>query len=118
MSESIVEDTITITANDGRVNLDFPHGQTIRTAMLEPDQARTLAGILYRKASDIDRYPGSKEPGEYFIDFRTDAGPEIQAVRVRIDLVPIVPSDVEFSIDLVNHPLYKELVKYVQSNPK
>jgi hypothetical protein len=55
---------------------------------------------------------------EYYIDFDTKIEPgKIQAVRVRIDLVTIDDMKKEFSIDLCNHPLYKELKRYVKANP-
>ena len=55
---------------------------------------------------------------EYFIDFNTKQEPgKIQAVRVRLDLVTITDMNKPMQIDLCDHPLYKELKRYVQSNP-
>jgi len=55
---------------------------------------------------------------EYYIDFNTTQEPgKLQAVRVRIDLVTITDMDKPLSINLCEHPLYKELKRYVQSNP-
>lgn len=54
---------------------------------------------------------------EYFIDFNTKIEPgKIQAVRVRIDLVTITDMNKPLSINLVDHPLYEELRRYVMAN--
>lgn len=54
---------------------------------------------------------------EYLIDFDTKIMPgKIQAVRVRLDLVTISDMEKSFRIDLCDHPLYKELKRYVLSN--
>ena len=54
---------------------------------------------------------------EYYIDFDTEEPGQIQAVRVRIDLVTIKDMSQKMRIDLYDHPLYKELKDYVMSNP-
>lgn len=55
---------------------------------------------------------------EYYIDFDTRQQPgKLQAVRVRLDLVTITDMKKELRVDLCNHPLYKELKRYVKENP-
>lgn len=113
------ETDLSVGIRDGQVCMDISivESEPLRAIMLDTAGARTLAGLLQRKASDLDGYPGTKESGEYFIYFNTQEGDKIQAVRVRIDLVPITSdSDAEFNVDLVNHPLYKELRRYVLAN--
>ena len=57
------------------------------------------------------------EEQEYFIDFNTLIEPgKLQAVRVRIDLVTITDMNKQLNVALCNHPLYKELKKYVLAN--
>lgn len=57
------------------------------------------------------------ESEEYFIDFNTQIEPgKIQAVRVRIDLMTVTDMNKPMRIDLCDHPLYRELQKYVKGN--
>ena len=60
----------------------------------------------------------SIQDGEFFIDFNTKvAAPKLQAVRVRIDSVLITKMDKQLHINLCEHPLYRELERYVKANP-
>lgn len=55
---------------------------------------------------------------EYLIDFNTKIDPpNIQAVRVRLDIVTVRDMQQTFRIDLRDHPLYEELAWYVRHNP-
>ncbi len=63
-------------------------------------------------------HPGPEDKGCYFIDFNTQIEPgKIQAVRVRLDMVTITEMDQPMNINLCEHPLYKELKRYVEANP-
>lgn len=85
--------------------------------VFSPDQARHLGLLMLRAAGEADGFPGTKENGEYFIDFDTRIDPrKLQAVRVRIDLVTISNLGVEMNIALCDHPLFDELKKYVKAN--
>lgn len=55
----------------------------------------------------------------FHIAFNTDghAG-YIKAVKVTIEYDMLPATDEEFRIDLADHPLYKELQRYVRSNPR
>jgi hypothetical protein len=82
---------------------------------LTPDQQREFALKMLSKAAERDGFPGSGEPGEYFIDFNTQIQPgKLQAVRVRIDLVTISATDKPLDIGLCTHPLFHELKSYVR----
>ncbi len=55
---------------------------------------------------------------EYFINFDTSKAPEaIEATRVTLDFVTITDMKRKLSINLCDHPLYKDLVAYVKANP-
>lgn len=54
---------------------------------------------------------------EYFISFDTRINPgKIVAVRVRIDQVTITDLGKSMAVNFVEHPLYSDLVKYVDAN--
>jgi hypothetical protein len=105
----------------GEVWLTIPISSLILNGVghivFSPDQARSLARLMASKASEADGFPGTKEEGEYFIDFNTQIQPgKIQAVRVRLDLVTVSNMNVPMDISLVEHPLFSELRKYVAAN--
>ena len=54
---------------------------------------------------------------DFFIEFFTEHG-GLDAIRIRIDMVRIPESDMNqpLKIDLINHPLYSSLKKYVEAN--
>lgn len=55
----------------------------------------------------------------YYIDFNTTQEPgKLQAVKVTIELVTITDMNAEMHIDLCEHPLYKELQRYVRVNKR
>lgn len=58
------------------------------------------------------------DPNEFFIDFNTNSGPEggLSAVRVRLDLINIEDKTQPLNIALLDHPLYRELTRYVMNN--
>lgn len=93
--------------------IDYEH------IVFSPDQARSLGLLLINHAARADGYPGTKEDGEFFIEFNTVIDPgKIQAVRVRLDLVTISNMNTEISVGLNEHPLFQELVQYVKDNEK
>ena len=54
----------------------------------------------------------------YYISFDTKELPgKIKAVSVTLDNEIISDMSKTFSIDLCNHPLYPNLVKYIEANP-
>lgn len=54
---------------------------------------------------------------EYLIEFNTQIEPgKIVATRVRLDQVTISDMDVVFRVDLAEHPLYKDLQRYIDGN--
>lgn len=59
------------------------------------------------------------EAHEYFIAFYAKDCPPgtIDGVRVRLDMLRQTNMDEKMAINLCEHPLYGELVKYVESNP-
>lgn len=58
------------------------------------------------------------ENGEFFIDFTTREDGKLDAVRVRIDLVKIDDMRKPLNLGLADHPLYKELQRYVLANKR
>ena len=85
--------------------------------VFSPDQARNLARILLKQASQADGFPLSGEEGEFLIEFNTEIQPgAIQATRIRIDLVTVLDLERRFNIALCEHPLYAELKQYVKKN--
>ena len=54
----------------------------------------------------------------YYIAFDTkDMAPHIKATRVSLDTELIRDMNKQLPINLSDHPLYPQLVKYVQNNP-
>lgn len=54
----------------------------------------------------------------YFIDFDTKDRPGvIMATTVNLDKVMVTDMEKPMSINLCDHPLYANLVRYVQGNP-
>lgn len=57
---------------------------------------------------------GSKD---FFISFDTKANPgKIEAIRVRLDNITITDMNKPLAVNLPDHPLWKDLVKYVKAN--
>ena len=55
---------------------------------------------------------------KYYISFDTKELPGcIKAVTVTLDNEIVSDMNAQMSIDLCNHPLYSNLVAYVQANP-
>lgn len=56
---------------------------------------------------------------KYYIKFDTRINPgKIEAVTVSINLETISNMDDPMRIDLADHPLYKDLVRYIKENPR
>jgi hypothetical protein len=58
------------------------------------------------------------QPDEYFVDFTTREDGKLDAVRVRLDMVKIENMEEPLNLALAEHPLYKELQRYVRINPR
>lgn len=73
--------------------------------------------VDFLAASDVA--PDKPPVDEYFIAFYTKDCPSgtIDGVRVRVDMARKTDMNQEMAINLCDHPLYSEIVKYVQSNP-
>jgi len=55
---------------------------------------------------------------KYYIAFDTqDMAPSIKAVTVELKHEIVSDMDMQVRIDLVDDPLYTELVKYIKNNP-
>jgi len=56
---------------------------------------------------------------KYYIAFDTqeDPAPSIEAITIELRQEVVSDMDMEVRIDLVDDPLYTELVKYVKNNP-
>lgn len=73
--------------------------------------------VDFMAASDVA--PGkAPEADEYFISFYTKDCPQgnIDGVRVRLDMVRQANMEEKMAINLCDHPLYHELVRYVEAN--
>lgn len=57
-------------------------------------------------------------PEHYYIEFNTNKLGVLTATRVVLKTEVIVDMDKKMRVDLVDHPLYPKLVKYVLSNLK
>ena len=57
------------------------------------------------------------DPNEFFIEFDTQSNSgKLGAVRIRIDYVEIDDMNQSLNINLIEHPLYPNLVRYVEAN--
>jgi hypothetical protein len=109
-------------ANDSEENKKFfkytPYGQIhLGTLNQRAWEQFPLGADVYVDFTGASESPASVD--EYFIAFYTKDCPKgtIDGVRVRLDTVRKTDMDQSMAINLCEHPLYREIVQYVQANP-
>lgn len=98
-----------------------PNG-SIQIGVLNPSawQQFQLGGEYYVDfLASADVAPEKMPENEYFIAFYTKDCPKdtIDGVRVRLDMARQNDMNQKMNVALCDHPLYSELVRYVEANP-
>lgn len=59
-----------------------------------------------------------EQENTFYIDFNTKNNPgKLEAVKITIEMETITDMERKLNVALCDHPLYKELARYVKANP-